>query len=232
MYVPEVKDVPNGLPWLISFPRTGSHWLRAFLEIYFDQPMLTRHFFEHDSDELLLMHDHDMDLKQHPNGPVVYLHRGPIATVYSELTYHHGPGAVELSDDEVDKVAEHYLRHLRHWMCGGAPREPEQIVAYEWLLDDPSGAFAQVVRFLGGAWDEQQGTDARAKATHGVIRERNPHDMRIIDDHAFKQLRRDLFRYRHGVRILDRFRSDDSLREVIDPRLLEIEPSGVEAVSK
>ena len=28
-------------PYLISFPRTGSHWLRMLMELYFDRPSLT-----------------------------------------------------------------------------------------------------------------------------------------------------------------------------------------------
>ena len=31
-------------PFLVSFPRTGSHWLRMLMELYFDKPSLTRSF--------------------------------------------------------------------------------------------------------------------------------------------------------------------------------------------
>ena len=32
-------------PFLISFPRTGSHWLRMIMELYFKRPALTRIFY-------------------------------------------------------------------------------------------------------------------------------------------------------------------------------------------
>ena len=31
-------------PYLVSFPRTGSHWLRNVMELYFEKPSLTRVF--------------------------------------------------------------------------------------------------------------------------------------------------------------------------------------------
>ena len=31
MFVPEDQTIPPGLPLLMSFPRTGSHWLRMTL---------------------------------------------------------------------------------------------------------------------------------------------------------------------------------------------------------
>jgi len=36
-------------PWLISFPRTGSHWLRMIMELYFEKPSLRRVFFYPDA---------------------------------------------------------------------------------------------------------------------------------------------------------------------------------------
>ena len=49
-------------PFIISFPRTGSHWLRMLMELYFDKPMLTRKFFLLDREDYMAIHTHDDDL--------------------------------------------------------------------------------------------------------------------------------------------------------------------------
>lgn len=229
MYAPEHDRVPDGLPWLISFPRTGSHWLRMVLELYFDRPMLTRHFFEHDSNEMLLCHAHDRELTLAPNGPVIYLHRGPVSTVFSELTYHHGPEATELPDEAVDATADHYRRHLRHWLGDEGSVRPGCVVAYEWLLDRPVEAMAQVIAFFGGVFDADRLERCRTHVTHRAVAERSQYEPRVMDQRADKDLRRELFRYRHAGRILEMFRRDEQLARLLDPRLLELPASEGEA---
>lgn len=222
MYVPGVQSSPQGLPWLVSFPRTGSHWLRMVLELYFDRPLLTRHFFEHDNDDYLLWHDHDKDLRAEPTGPVIYLCRGPVATVFSELTYRHAEDAADLPAEEVDRVAHEYLAHLRHWACGGAPEAPALTLSYESLLHEPDRALRPVVELLGGAWDPARAEQARRQVTHAAVAERTSHDGRVIDRGGEKQLRRDLFRYRNGQRLLDLFRAQRDVVHALGPELFEL----------
>ena len=225
MYVPEDQHVPAGLPVLISFPRTGSHWLRMAVELYFDRPMLTRHFFEHASDRMLLFHDHDKRLDFEPRGPVVYLYRGPVDVVFSELTYTHGEAAVERGAEEVIAVANHYRRHLRRWLLGEGRggHTPEAVVAYEWILDRPIDALRPVVEVLaddGDVFDQDRLAAAWAQITPSVVRERTEYIASVMDRAANKELRRALFRYRFGGRVLDVFRGDDTLRSAMDPGVL------------
>jgi hypothetical protein len=74
-------------PFLVSFPRTGSHWLRMLLELYFERPLLTRTFFFPEKDNYLLLHTHDLelDVKRHN---VMYIYRDPVDTIYSQIKYH------------------------------------------------------------------------------------------------------------------------------------------------
>ena len=72
----EFAEDPNS-PWLVSFPRTGSHWLRMMLERYSARPLLPRSFFDHDSTDYLLNHTHDLDFSCTVRR-VIYLYRDPV----------------------------------------------------------------------------------------------------------------------------------------------------------
>lgn len=226
MFVPENQSVPAGLPALISFPRTGSHWLRMALELYFDRPMLTRHFFEHSSDRVLLWHGHDKGLDYSATGPVIYLYRGPVDVVFSELTFRYGEGAVDAAGAVVDDVAEHYRRHLRRWLLGEGRdgKRPGAVIAYEWMLDRPLEALRPVVELLidaGASLDAARLEWAWGRVTPSEVLDRTAYLSEVMDRAAHKELRRALFRYRHGGRVLARFRGDRELAGAMDGRLLE-----------
>jgi hypothetical protein len=215
-------DFP-GLPLLVSFPRTGSHWLRVFLERWFDRPLMTRSFFEHASSDYLLSHTHALDDAFDAvarERPVVYLHRSVLPTVFSELTYRHGEAGCDQAWAEVAGVADAYREHLAKWLGADAPAADRCVVAYEQLLDEPMPALDRVVRFLGGSLDESGAEQMWASCTHDLVAERTTHDPRVVARDRDLQQRRDVFRYRFGRRILERFETDRRLNGVLDPRLI------------
>ncbi len=75
-------------PVLVSFPRTGSHWLRMTMELYFERPSLVRVFYYPDRTNYLTLHTHDLpgvlpedigaDIER---SNVIYLYRDPVDTV-------------------------------------------------------------------------------------------------------------------------------------------------------
>ena len=87
---PEVLEAFTSNPestFLVSFPRTGSHWLRLLMELYFERPSLVRVFYYPERTDYLTYHTHDLSLDvQHPR--VIYLYREPVATIYSQMQYH------------------------------------------------------------------------------------------------------------------------------------------------
>lgn len=212
-----------GLPMLVSFPRTGSHWLRVFLERWFDRPLMTRSFFEHASNDYLLLHTHALDGSLDAlarERPVVYLHRSVIATIFSELTYRHGEAACAQAWPEVAGVADAYREHLAKWLGPDAPAADRCILAYEELLDRPMEALARVARFLGGSLDEERAAPLWASCTHELVSERTTHDPRVVARDRDLALRRELFRYRFGRRILESFEADGRLNGGLDLRLI------------
>jgi hypothetical protein len=215
-------DFP-GLPLLASFPRTGSHWLRVFLERWFDRPLMTRSFFEHASTDYLLFHTHALDgafdaLAR--TRPVVYLHRSVLATVFSEATYRHSDAACDQAWPEIAAIADAYREHLAKWLGPDAPCASRCTLAYEELLDDPMSALARVVAFLGGDFDASRAAPVWASCTHDLVAEKTAHDPKVIARDRDLALRRELFRYRFGQRVLASFRSDARLAETLDPRLI------------
>lgn len=198
MFAPEFDRVPDGLPWLVSFPRTGSHRLRVMLELFFDRPMLTRHFFEHDNDDWLLMHDHDDRLTLEPNGPVIYLWREPIPTVFSQMTYLHGNNIDAWVEGQVRGVADAYHANLSRWLGDDAPRRPSVVVTYEAMSADMPEALASVVGFLGGQPDAERVRDLEKQVTEDLVASKSAYNDRVMDTRDDKARRRDAFSDRFG----------------------------------
>ncbi|MEM9373687.1 MAG: sulfotransferase [Planctomycetota bacterium] len=201
MFAPAFEAVPDGLPWLVSFPRTGSHRLRVMLELFFDRPMLTRHFFEHDNDDWLLIHDHDDRLRLVPNGPVIYLWRDPVPTVFSQLTYMHGPDIDRWTEPHVRAVADAYRANLARWLGRDAPQTPAVVLTYEAMSRDMADALAPAIAFLGGEHDAARIESIEERVTEDLIASKSRYNDRVMDTRADKATRRAAFNERFGAMI-------------------------------
>ena len=71
---------------MVSFPRCGSHWIRMMVELYFNQPTLSRNFFFPDRTDYILLATHDLELNIRRDS-VLYLYRDPVAVVFSQINY-------------------------------------------------------------------------------------------------------------------------------------------------
>ncbi|MCK4873042.1 MAG: hypothetical protein KAS72_09985 [Phycisphaerales bacterium] len=207
------------LPYFVSFPRTGSHWMRMFLELYFDQPLLVRSFFRHPSEDYLLIHTHDRD-QVHDRRDVLYQYRSVVNTIFSEVSYHHGEDAPNMSWAVVEETALAYIENLSKWLLRDDVAHRKCVVTYESLLDEPYETLANVIEFFGGDVDQARMERFWPIVTHDLVARRTRHDPNIAGRTAQRQVERDLFRYRFGGRILDRFHEETDLIRVIDPRLL------------
>ncbi len=209
------------LPFLVSFPRTGSHWLRSFLELYFDRPLLRRSFHEHDSQEFLLLHTHDLENEIKDRRDVVYLYRGVVSTVFSQLTYHHGADAPHLPAEPILATAHQYRRHLRKWLLREDVAARKCVLTYEALLDRPVESLSEVITFLGGEANDERIIEVWPRVTLESVRERTTHDPKVISADADTHLRRELFRYRWGRAVVGAFTSDRELAAAMDPGTLQ-----------
>ena len=102
----------KNFPFLVSFPRTGSHWLRMMMELYFEMPSLKLIFSEEfkQAKAFTCYHRHDEDL-QLEWGNVLYLYRNPVPTVFSQMKFYS-----EAIDDQERIVywATLYAKHLKN----------------------------------------------------------------------------------------------------------------------
>ena len=60
-YLLEQKNIMSdlGFPRLVSYPRTGSHWLRILVEKYTGIPSVVQSFFDNNPKEVWGFHIHD-----------------------------------------------------------------------------------------------------------------------------------------------------------------------------
>ncbi|MDQ7027007.1 MAG: sulfotransferase domain-containing protein [Anaerolineae bacterium] len=196
-------------PFLVSFPRTGSHWLRMMLELYFERPTLVRAFYYAQSDDFLLRHHHDINLDvQRKN--VIYLYRDPVATIYSQLRYEKDP----LDDKErITHWSDIYGQHLEKWLIQENFTTKKTIITYEGLKDNLNETFAQVTNHLGGTFDAERLQAVAAQVTKGEVKSKTQHDEQVIQLDSRYEISRDTFREQSGAYVLESALKDrESLR--------------------
>jgi hypothetical protein len=169
-----VSDADN--TFLVSFPRTGSHWLRMIMELYFGRPSLVRIFYYPDRRDYLTLHTHDLDLEvQRTN--VIYLYRDPVATIFSQLRYHD-----ESLDDRscIHHWSDLYGRHLDKWLCRERFTRHKTVLTYEAMKQDLMGEFAKVTRHFGEELNEARLADAASRVTKDEVRRKTRHDTQVM----------------------------------------------------
>lgn len=188
-------------PYLVSFPRTGSHWLRMLMELYFDRPSLTLLFFRtlKEADSFTCFHTHDLDLSARARN-VLYLYRNPVDTIFSQMSYHdQSPDSAEL----VEGWAELYARHVAKWALDRPTEGRRTVVTYEGMRKNLTEEFAKVCEFFGQRLDVARLERAAAEVSKDRIRDRTRHDPKVISSGADYEARRQAFRSAHHDRIRD-----------------------------
>ena len=79
---------PNNIPVIMSYPRTGCHFVLYMIEKYFDRPtgedpML----FPETRNDWIFFHDHDRESENFSWPIHLYLYRNPIDTVIAMFYY-------------------------------------------------------------------------------------------------------------------------------------------------
>lgn len=180
--------------FLISFPRTGSHWLRMIMELYFGRPSLVRVFYYPERRDYLTLHTHDLELdvvRTH----VIYLYREPIDTIYSQLRYH------KENIDDRERIAywtNLYGRHLDKWLHRDTFTTRKTIVRYERLKADLAGEFTKICAHFGERLDVARLQAAAEQVTKEQVKERTRHDPQVINLNRTYEEERQRFRTEYG----------------------------------
>lgn len=179
--------------YLVSFPRTGSHWLRALIELGLGKPTLTRVLYLIGRTDYVLLHDHDDDMVLRRRD-VIYLYRDPVETVFSQMSYREDA----IDDEAVFHCTEAYGRHLERWILQDTWTTRKTFVTYEGLQTDVLSEMTKVANHLGLPANPVKIARAARRATRQNIAERsawNPKVIRLSPDYEI--LRRQ-FRERYS----------------------------------
>jgi hypothetical protein len=187
-----VGDPAN--PFLVSFPRTGSHWLRMVMELYFERPSLVRVFYYPGRHDYLTLHTHDMDLDVMRQN-VIYLYREPVDTIYSQMSYEKD----DLEDPErIRHWSDLYGRHLEKWLYTETFTARKTVIRYDRLRDTPEPEFAKICAHFGQTLDADRLAKAMSRVTKEKVKEKTPHDPSVITLGTGYEVTRQAFRQRHA----------------------------------
>lgn len=199
-------------PWLISFPRTGSHWLRMVMELYFEKPALVRVFYYKGAKDFTCYHRHDEDLSISGVKNVLYLYRAPVDTVYSQLNYYN-----EDTDDagRVGRWSTLYGRHLSKWLFDETFTEKKTVITYEGLKASMADEFTKVCAHFGQELDLPRLEAVMAKVSKEALKKKTSHDKQVVNlSDSYRRGRED-FRESRGGQVLELvFSQDERLRRL------------------
>jgi len=190
-------DNPD-FPYLVSFSRTGSHWLRMIMELYFEKPSLVRTFYFKDATDFTCYHTHDMDLKLRRKN-VIYLYRNPVETVYSQLCYY--------KEDLGDDARRHhwtdlYGKHLSKWLVHDDFTEKKTVLTYESLKSDMHGEIKKICEHLGKSYDSVQLDSVLARVSKDELKKKTKHDQQVVNLTETYRNEREMFRDKFSELIL------------------------------
>lgn len=166
------------IPQLVSYPRTGSHWVRCILEQYLGKYCLPTSFYNN-SDECWGCHLHDRAVGQGDEGAVrdfdkvIYLYRNPVDVVYSLLKYERWT-----TQEKINEIINEYKVHLTRWLYHNDDIKQIIYVTYEEVKNSPQSTFKKIILFLGEKWNEDKLMSIYNNTTHQdiaqIVRERDP----------------------------------------------------------
>lgn len=191
-------DNPD-FPYLVSFSRTGSHWLRMIMELYFERPSLVRAFYFKNAKKFTCYHTHDMDLKLKREN-VIYLYRDPVETVYSQLRYYK-----ENTDDAERR--EHwvklYARHLSKWLISDDFTKKKTVLTYEGMKGNMEREFAKVCLHFGEEFDERKLESVLGEVSKSNLKKKTRHDKQVVNLTDGYRDERELFKDKYSESIFD-----------------------------
>jgi hypothetical protein len=213
-YQQQLRD-PN-VPWLISYPRTGSHWLRMMLELYTGRPLLRRTFFHPDAGPPLLIHEHDRTAEdKYCPTDVLFLYRNPVDTVFSLANYwmcfdlpNQDHGTVRYTND--------YMIHLRKWLVTETFTKKKTIVRYEELAP-PGNGVAKALGHFGIEADDGRIAQVAAQITKAAVQsytqdmEKSQFANRVIAPEADYEERKAKFHAERAQLVWDTIKADPAI---------------------
>ncbi len=186
-------------PYLVSFSRTGSHWLRMIMELYFEKPSLVRAFYFKDATDFTCYHTHDMDLELSREN-VIYLYRNPVETIYSQLCYY----KQNPDDGESRKYWTNlYARHLSKWLVHDDFTKKKAVITYEGLKSDMHAEIRKICAHFGKEFDPARLELVLPQVSKDKLKKKTKHDQQVVNLTDAYRDARNVFRNKYGNLIFD-----------------------------
>ena len=178
----------HDLPRLVSYPRTGSHWLRIILEAYLEMPCGPQAFLFPDNDPWgIHVHDRAVGQGAHQEGPithlkkVIYLHRDPVNVIFSQFKYE---GRTSVAESDVEKLICEYAAHLQRWRFDNTDVGSILDITYEEIKLYPPVALTKIIKFLDYTVDDLKITSVCNQVDKELTKKMTPHDPRALNTQA------------------------------------------------
>ncbi|NOQ22411.1 MAG: hypothetical protein GQ565_07160 [Candidatus Aegiribacteria sp.] len=198
--------------FLVSFPRTGSHWLRMIIELYFQRPTLVRTFYYPEKKDYILLHTHDLDLDiQRDN--VIYLYRNPVDTMFSQLKYHKED--IE-NKERIIYWTSLYGKHLEKWLIEEEFTKKKTVIRYEQMKTNLHIAFQKVCQHFEKEFDVDLLDEVSSKVTKNEVKKKTLHDQQVIKLTKLYSDERKYFKSEYSNLVLENlFDGREQLRNII-----------------
>lgn len=197
---------------IISYPRTGSHWLRSLMEKYFERPILPRVLYNTDRTDYLAVHDHDTTppyitpSKKEAYKRVLFLFRDPVDTVYSFYRMGYGHESDHMKDIRIGYLTREYSDFMQRWIEEDWT-EQKTYIRYEQIAGHPFREFEKITNHFGyGSVDQPKLAEARnsipKEETRRILKEKYPG---VVNTSQEYQISKDQFKEKYGPLIEDLF---------------------------
>jgi hypothetical protein len=173
------------LPYIISFPRTGTHWLNTMLELYFDRNRVIPNYAGTITFVNKLNHDfmwysaHDENLILGPPENklgTLYLYRDPVDTLHSLVQAHTAqPDHNEIGftqEQLVEKWSDRYQKHLSKWLLQ-KEFNVRTAISYEELKKDTVAGLQKAVKHFH---ESHKFVLAKAKTVTDIVTKEKVHE--------------------------------------------------------
>ena len=177
----------KNLPFLISFPRTGSHWLRLLMELYFEKPSIVRSFVYPIKNGFTCYHTHDLNLDIKRDN-VIYLYRNPVEVIYSQMRYNKEDINNKKNIDNWSKI---YAEHLCKWLIKEGFTKKKVLISYEGMCSKLQDEFKKICSFFSTDFNEEKFNKVSKLVDKDYVKKMTKHDEQVInrgDDYYRKRL--------------------------------------------
>ena len=169
---------------LVSYPRTGSHYVRIVLEDCIGTPCAPTSFFGNSNIQAWGFHLHDRIVGRGDEGltsgfdRVVYLYRNPIDTIFSHIRY-------QGTDDWIS-IAQEYKNHLQRWLHNSSDCKSIIYKNYDDILREPLRHFTDILDYIDCEFDENRLISAIGRTTIGRVKALTEKiDNKVVNDSHF-----------------------------------------------